>query len=126
MNGSQNNPLALEAELAEAIDHFFETARVHDFEGSEMVTHLGTSRVNGRTILGTRRVREREGLVHSRSYPLWEADWTRALEGMYLAVEGVFIEVPFGHHEWPRAIERPRATRKLIDKINIVTWRIES
>jgi hypothetical protein len=126
MNASQDNPLALEAELAEAIDHFFETARAHDFEGSKMVTHLGTSRANGRTMFGTRRVREREGLVHSRSYLLWEADWSRALEGMYLAVEGVFIEVPYGYHEWPRAIERPRATRELIDKINIVIWRIEA
>ena len=126
MNGSQNNPLALEVELAEAIDHFFETARVHDFEGSEMVTHLGTSRVNGRTILGTRRVREREGLVHSLSYPLWEADRRHALEGMHLAVVGIFIVVPYESHKWPRAIERPRATRELIDKINIVTWRIES
>lgn len=126
MNPSQDNPLALETEFAEAIDYFFETARIHDFEGSKMVTHLGTSRVKGRTMFGTRRVREREGLVHSRSYRLWEADRTRALEGMFLAVEGVFIVVPFGHHEWPRAIKRPRATRELIDKINIVTWRIES
>lgn len=126
MNASQDNPLALETELAEAIDHFFETARVHDFEGSKMLTHLGTSRVTSRSMFGTRRVREHKGLVHSRSYPLWEADWRHAVEGMFLAVEGVFIVVPYGSHQWPRAIERPRATRELIDKINVVTWRIEA
>lgn len=126
MYGSQNNPLALEAELAEAIDQFFETARQHDFEGSEMVTHLETSRVISWTMFGTRRIREREGLVHSRAYPLWEADWNQNLYGMRLAVEGVFIEMPYESPDWPRAIERPRATRELIDKIKMVTWRIES
>lgn len=126
MNGNQGSPIALEAELAEAIDRFFDTAQRHDFSGSKMVTHLGTSRVISRSMFGTRRVKEREGLVHSRSYPLWEADRRHMLEGMLLAVEGVFIEVPYDSHEWPRVIERPRATRELIDKINIVTWRIES
>jgi hypothetical protein len=127
MNNQQDNHISLEAELDEAINEFFETARQHDFAGAERVTYIATTSTTRKSLLGNERVKTREERTSSLAYSLWDKDLLNSEDGMYIAAEGVFIEVPsYPSYQWPKAISRPRATRELIDHIHRVTGRIGS